>query len=108
MKRLQTTFKLGIKGKINKSSSKECYRKFKKKDRKKKQNKNKNGKFSGSGSPSRLGPLSRYNALPTELQILRLYVTTTVCIARNKWTKILSKICFDSNITLQQKLCCLI
>ena len=28
----------------------------------------KNGKFPGSGSPSWLGPLSRYNALPTELR----------------------------------------
>ena len=27
----------------------------------------KNGKFPGSGFPSWLGPLSRYNALPTEL-----------------------------------------
>ena len=29
---------------------------------------NKNGKFPGTGSPSWLGPLSRYNALPTELR----------------------------------------
>ena len=28
----------------------------------------KNGKFPGTGSPSWLGPLSRYNALPTELR----------------------------------------
>ena len=30
--------------------------------------KTENGKFPGSGSPSRLGPHSRYNALPTELR----------------------------------------
>ena len=37
-------------------------------------------------------------------QILRLYVASTVCIARKKWAKILSKMCFDSNMTLLQKL----
>ena len=35
---------------------------------KKKVKKKKNGKFPGTGSPSWLGPLSRYNALPTELR----------------------------------------
>ena len=34
----------------------------------KKKKKRENGKFPGTGSPSWLGPLSRYNALPTELR----------------------------------------
>ena len=33
-----------------------------------KKTKKKNGKFPGTGSPPWLGPLSRYNALPTELR----------------------------------------
>ena len=33
-----------------------------------KKKKRENGKFPGTGSPSWLGPLSRYNALPTELR----------------------------------------
>ena len=39
-----------------------CLRKIKK------EIKQKNGKSPGTGSPSCLGPLSRYNALPTELR----------------------------------------
>ena len=35
---------------------------------KKRKKKKKNGKFPVSGSASRLGPLSRYSALPTELR----------------------------------------
>ena len=42
-------------------------KKWKKKSNSKKKKKQKNGKFPVSGSPSWLGPLSRYNALPTEL-----------------------------------------
>ena len=41
-------------------------------------------------------------------QILRLYVTSGLCTARNKWAKILRKKCFDCNITSLQKLLCLI
>ena len=37
-------------------------------EKKSKKIKKKNGKFPGTGSPSWLGPLSRYNALPTELR----------------------------------------
>ena len=33
-----------------------------------KKKKRENGKFPGTGSPSWLGPLSQYNALPTELR----------------------------------------
>ena len=40
-------------------------------------------------------------------QILRLYVTSTVCTARYKWAKTLRKMSFDSKMTLLQKLCCL-
>ena len=41
-------------------------------------------------------------------QILRLYVTSGLCTARNKWAKILKNKCFDSKMTLLQKLCFLI
>ena len=42
--------------------------KYRKKKFKREIKQNKNGKFPGTGSPSWLGPLSRYNALPTELR----------------------------------------
>ena len=67
-KTVQTIYDLGhrIKWEME-QSSREKKTKHKKKDKKKKSNK-KNGKFPVSGSPSWLGPLSRYNALPTELR----------------------------------------
>ena len=55
-----------------------------------------------------LYPLSCGELAMKEEQILRLHVTSTVCIARYKWVKTLRKMCFDSKITLLQKLCCLI
>ena len=40
-------------------------------------------------------------------QILRLYVMSTVWTTRYKCAKTLRKMCFDSKMTLLQKLCCL-
>ena len=48
--------------------------------------KKENGKFPRSGSPSRLGPLSRYNALPTELRGTCHERKANFKIICNKWT----------------------
>ena len=63
-KTLQTVKKLGTRL-IN--HQKKTKKKIEKENEIKKKKK-KNGKFPVSGSPSWLGPLSRYNALPTELR----------------------------------------
>ena len=47
---------------------------------------NKNGKFPGTGSPSWLGPLSRYNALPTELRGTCHEWRENFKIIWNKWS----------------------
>ena len=102
-KTLHTICKLGIKGKLNKTLKK-------------------NGKKRKTASSpcqdlhpdwdrfrgTMLYPLSCGELAMKGDQILRLYVASTVCIARKKWAKILSKMCFDSNMTLLQKLCFLI
>ena len=61
-KDFQAIYKLCIKWENQQIIEEKAYKMKKKKKRKK------NDKFPGSGSPSRLGPLSRYNALPTELR----------------------------------------
>ena len=62
----------------------------KKKIKKVKENKKtttkKNGKFPGSGSPPWLGPLSRYNAPPTELRGTCHERKANFKIICNKWT----------------------
>ena len=60
-------------------------KKMKKEIKQQKKNKKKNGKFPGSGSPSGLGPLSRYNALPTELRGTYHERWENVKIICNKW-----------------------
>ena len=55
-----------------------------------------------------LHPLSCGELAMKGKQILRLYVTSGLCTARNKWAKILRNKCFDSKITSLQKLFCLI
>ena len=71
-KTVQTIYDLGhrIKWEMEQSSREKKTNHRKKKDKKEiEQKKKKNGKFPGTGSPSWLGPLSRYNALPTELRV---------------------------------------
>ena len=58
----------------------------KKKQNKTKQKQKKNGKFPVSGSSSWLGPLSRYNALPTELRGTCHERRANFKIICNKWT----------------------
>ena len=58
----------------------------KKKKNKTKQKQKKNGKFPVSGSSSWLGPLSRYNALPTELRGTCHERKANFKIICNKWT----------------------
>ena len=53
---------------FQKEPSKKNIKKKTIKNYKNKKKQKKNGKFPGTGSPSWLGPLSRYNALPTELR----------------------------------------
>ena len=55
-----------------------------------------------------LYPLSCRELAMNGEQILRLYVTSGLCTARNKWAKILRKKYFDSKMTSLQKLLCLI
>ena len=55
-----------------------------------------------------LYPLSCGELAMNGEQILRLYVASGLCTARNKWAKILRNKCFDSKITSLQKLLCLI
>ena len=55
-----------------------------------------------------LYPLSCGELAMNGEQILRLYVTSGLCTARNKWAKILRKKYFDSKMTSLQKLLCLI
>ena len=55
-----------------------------------------------------LYPLSCGELAMNGEQILRLYVASGLCSARNKWAKILRNKCFDSKITSLQKLLCLI
>ena len=55
-----------------------------------------------------LHPLSCGELAMKGKQILRLYVTSGLCTARNKWAKILRKKYFDSKMTSLQKLLCLI
>ena len=91
-KTLQTICKLGIKGKINKTL------------KKKKKTASPPGqdlhpdwdRFRGT----MLYPLSCGELAMKGKQIIRLYATSGLCTARNKWAKILRKTCLDSKITL--------
>ena len=80
-------------------------------------NKNKNKKASSPGQDlhpdwdrfrgTMLYPLSCGELAMKGEQILRLSVTSTVWTKRYKCAKTLRKMCFDSKMTLLQKLCCL-
>ena len=59
---------------------------FQKKKQNKTKQKKKNGKFPVSGSSSWLGPLSRYNALPTELRGTCHERRANFKIICSKWT----------------------
>ena len=65
-KTLQSIYKLFIEWENQQIIGKKMKKEIK--QQKKKEKKKKKGKFPGSGSPSWLGPLSRYSALPTELR----------------------------------------
>ena len=98
-KTLQTICKLGIKGKITKTL---------KKNLKKKKKKRKTASSPGQDlhpdwdrfRGTMLYPLSCGELATKGKQIIRLYATSGLCTARNKWAKILRKTCFDSKITL--------
>ena len=82
-KTIQSIYKLFIEWENQQIIKKKMKKEIK---QQKKTKKKKNGKFPVSGSPSWLGPLSRYNALPTELRGTCHERRTNVKIICNKWS----------------------